>query len=141
MTRTRIALLTALAVAPLHAHAQSAIYTGRLTCGASDGGTVPAGTDAITILSRNYQGTYTHLMDSAGARLAALKDFGRGNLVGQDLTLRGGASAAGVKLQTTIMATNTGRTYDLKATQVFSGKGFTTHETRTCKGIARLAVG
>lgn len=134
-----MALLVLLALAPPRAHAQSAIYTGRLTCGASDDGRVPAGTDAITILSRNYTATYTHLMDSAG--LAALKDFGRGNLVGRDLTLRGGATAGGVVLRTSINASNTGRTYDLDATQVFSGKGFPTPQTRTCKGTARLAIG
>ncbi len=141
MIKTRIALLTVLAAAPLHAHAQSAIYAGRLTCDATDGGTVPAGTDAITILSRNYTATYTHLMDSAGGRLARLQDFGRGNLVGRDLTLRGGATAAGVTLQTTIKASNTGPTYNLNATQVFSGRGFPMPQTRTCTGVARLAIG
>jgi hypothetical protein len=139
VTPPKAALIATLALAPLPAHAQSAIYTGQLHCGATDGGSVPAGTDGITILSRNYTGTYTHLMDSAG--LAALKDFGRGNLVGRDLTLRGGASAGGVTLKTTIKASTTGRTYDLTATQVFSGKGFAKPETRHCKGTARLSIG
>ena len=106
MTGWKAVLPVLLAMAPLTVRAQSAIYTGRLSCTPTDGGTVPGGTDPITINSRSYQGTYTHRMDSAGGALAGLQDFGRGSLVGRDLTLHGGASRMGVKLETTIKASN-----------------------------------
>jgi hypothetical protein len=137
----RAALFAMLAMAPPGAHAQQAIFTGTLTCGATQGHEVPAGTDGITILSRNYQGTYTHQMASAGPAFADLYDYGRGNLVGLELTLKGGATAKGVTLATTIQASSTGRTYVLKATQTFSGKNFPRPAQRTCKGIARLVIG
>ena len=139
VTRSHACLLTLIAVAPVAARAQTSIYDGRLTCGPTEHGTVPPGTDAITILSRNYQGTYTHLMDSTG--IAGLRDFGRGDLVGRDLTLKGGGNAGGVVVRSAIKASNTGRTYRLRGTQIFSGKGFPAPVTRTCKGTAILVIG
>ena len=141
VTRTILAVQAILAMVPLAARAQSAVYTGTLTCQATADGVVPAGSDPISISSRSYKGTYTHLMTSAGPALAKLRDFGRGDLTGNTLTLRGGGSAGGVTLVTTIQATNTGRTYVLKATQAFSGQGFAAPQTRACKGTARLWIG
>ena len=136
-----LALLCILfALAPLCASAQSSIYTGSLNCGATQGAEVPAGNDGITINSRNYKGTYTHQMASAGAAFAGLQDFGRGDLTGNELMMHGGGSRNGVTLRTDLKATSTGRTYIMTATQVFSGSGFHVPVTRTCKGIARLFI-
>jgi hypothetical protein len=145
MNLAAILLGAGLAAAPLFAPAtawaQSAIYTGNLHCDASADGAVPAGNDGMTINSRNYRATYTHLMVSTGPAFVGLPDFGRGNLVGNTLTMTGGGSQRGVTLSTSMTATNTGRTYQVTATQTFSGKGFPVPVTRACRGLARLVIG
>jgi hypothetical protein len=134
-------LCVGFAAAPLQARAQSSIYTGSLHCEATPGGEVPAGNDGITINSRNYRATYTHQMFSAGPAFVGLPDFGRGLLTGNDLVMQGGGSRNGLTLRTDINATNTGRTYIVTATQVFSGRGFRVPAKRACKGVARLVIG
>ena len=61
-----MALLVLLALAPPRAHAQSAIYTGRLTCGASDDGRVPAATATTLLKAKTTIDNFTFFLNRVG---------------------------------------------------------------------------
>jgi hypothetical protein len=128
-------------MSPYAAHAQAALFTGSLSCGASDGHAIPAGSDPIRITINGYSATYTHLMNSAGPAFAGLQDFGRGDVTGMDMDMQGGGQAHGITLRTNMTATRRGRFADVRATQVLTGPGLPGPQTRHCQGSTLLVFG